>query len=128
MYFRNYRLWKTWLDHSPKSAVSEHALTVNMWKRPKYLRKLHKSTFIMFFIILREIDFENVSPSVRWNRWGVCEHIDIRWQVSCSRLWEFGTPNSNAIIWKTKIFLWSFRANSGFYIKFWTLWKKRWLS
>ena len=29
-YFRNYRLWKSWLDHSLKSTISEHALTVNM--------------------------------------------------------------------------------------------------
>ena len=34
----------SWLDISLKSAVSEHALTVNMWKRPKYLRKLNEST------------------------------------------------------------------------------------
>ena len=48
MFFRNYRIWKSWLDHSLKSAVSEHALTVNMQKRPKYLRNLHESTFIRF--------------------------------------------------------------------------------
>ena len=29
---------------------------------------------------------------------------DCQWQVSCSRLREFGTPNSNAIISKTKHF------------------------
>ena len=28
-------------------------------------RNLHESTFIMVFIILREVDSENVSPSVR---------------------------------------------------------------
>ena len=32
-----------------ESAVSEHALTVNTQKRPKYLRNLHQSTFITFF-------------------------------------------------------------------------------
>ena len=32
-----------------KSAVLEHALTVNMWKRPKYLWNLHESAFILFF-------------------------------------------------------------------------------
>ena len=48
MYFRYYRLWKTWLKHSLKDAVSEHALTVNNWKRPKYLRNLHESFFTCF--------------------------------------------------------------------------------
>ena len=37
MYFPNYGLWKTWLNHSPKSAVSEHPLTVNMLKGQKQL-------------------------------------------------------------------------------------------
>ena len=65
MYIRNYRLWKSWLDHSLKSAVSEHALTVNMPKHRKYLQNLHESAFIMFFIILRELDFEIVWLSIR---------------------------------------------------------------
>ena len=50
-----------------------------------------------FFIIFREGDLENVSPSVR-------ENLRCLWKISCSRLREFGTPNSNAIIRKTKIF------------------------
>ena len=50
--FRNYRLGKSWLDLSLNSAVSEHGLTVNMWKRSNYLQNLHESDFIMFFIIL----------------------------------------------------------------------------
>ena len=79
-----------------------------MWKRPKYLRSVDESAFIMFFIIVREVDLANVSPSVRWNFKWVCEHIDIRWQVSCSKFQEFATPNSNAILWKTKLFFWSF--------------------
>ena len=49
MYFRNYRLWKTWLENSLRGAVSEHAFPVNMWKRPKYLQNPHESAFIMFF-------------------------------------------------------------------------------
>ena len=43
-----------------------------MWKRPKYLLYLHDSAFIMFFIILIEVDLENVSRSVRWNLSGEC--------------------------------------------------------
>ena len=50
-YFRNYRLWKSWLDHSLKSTISEHALTVNMSKRPKYLRNLHESAFVKILTI-----------------------------------------------------------------------------
>ena len=50
-YFRNYRLWKSCLDHSLKSTISEHALTVNMSKRPKYLRNLHESAFVKILTI-----------------------------------------------------------------------------
>ena len=39
LYCRNYRLLISWLDHSPKSAVSEHTLTLNMWKLPWKLVK-----------------------------------------------------------------------------------------
>ena len=49
MYFWYYRLWKPWLEDSLKSAVSEHALTVNMWKRPKCFLYFHESAFVMFF-------------------------------------------------------------------------------
>ena len=49
MYFRNYRLYKTFLDHSLKSDVSEYPLIVNMLKRPKQYWNLHESTFIIFF-------------------------------------------------------------------------------
>ena len=47
--FPKYALWKSWLDHSIKIAVSENALTVNVWKCPKYLQNLHDRPFIMFF-------------------------------------------------------------------------------
>ena len=43
-----------------------------MWKRPKYFPNLHEKSFIMFSIVLREVDLENVSPSVRWSRKGAC--------------------------------------------------------
>ena len=73
---------KIWLDHSVKSAVSEHALTVNVWKHGNYLQNLHENAFIMFFIILGEVDLENISNSVKWNLRGFCFHIDCQWQVS----------------------------------------------
>ena len=47
-------------------------------------------------------------------------------KLSCSRLWEFATPNSNPVIWTTKNFSWIFCYISGFCIKFWTFWEKRW--
>ena len=34
MYFRNYRLTKTWLNHSLTSVVAEHPSTVNMVNGP----------------------------------------------------------------------------------------------
>ena len=55
IYFRNYRLWISWLDHFLKNAVSEHAFTFNMWKRPKYLRNLHFFKFLFHFWILHQI-------------------------------------------------------------------------
>ena len=45
--------------------------------------------------------------------------------VSCSRFWEFATPNSNPVIWKTKNVLSIFGSISGIYIKFETFWKKK---
>ena len=71
-----------------------------------------------FFLIPREVSLQNVSPSVRWNLRVVCEHMNIWWQVSRSRLWEFATPNSNAIIWKTINIFWIFYSISWIYIKF----------
>ena len=41
-------------------------------KASKMLGNLHETSFTMFFIILRELDLENVSPSIRWNLRGVC--------------------------------------------------------
>ena len=41
-------------------------------KALQMLAKIRWETFIMFFIIMREFDLENVSPSFRWNLRGVC--------------------------------------------------------
>ena len=72
MHFRNYRLSKTWLERSLKSAVSEHLSTVNMLKGPKHLWNLQESTFIFFFfIILVGTDLENISLSDMENLRGV---------------------------------------------------------
>ena len=71
---------------------------------------------------------ENVSPTLTWNLTGVCSDIDCRWQVSCSILREFSTPNSNAIIWKTKTFFSIFCSIDGIYFKFETFWTKKMIS
>ena len=55
------------LENSMKRTISEHALTVNMWKRLKCLQNHNERPFFMFFIILREFDLENVSPSIMLN-------------------------------------------------------------
>ena len=62
MNFRNYRLWKTSSDHSVKSAISERALTVNIWKRPKCVQNLYKSTFIMCFHHFERSSFRKCRP------------------------------------------------------------------
>ena len=41
-------------------------------KAPKMLGNLHERSFTMFFIILIEVELENVSPTIRWNLRGVC--------------------------------------------------------
>ena len=48
MYFRNYGLWKTWLDKCLKSAVSEYSSTSNMVNAPKHCSKLNDSSFTRF--------------------------------------------------------------------------------
>ena len=55
MYFRNYRLGKTWINKCVKTLLSEHALTAKRLWGPKHFGDLHENTFITFFITLREI-------------------------------------------------------------------------
>ena len=35
---------------------------MNMWKCPKYLRDLHESTFVMFFVVVGELIWK-ISPT-----------------------------------------------------------------
>ena len=48
LYFRNYRLEKTWLDHSLKNTVSEDPLIVNIWKGPKLFKILIRALSLYF--------------------------------------------------------------------------------
>ena len=61
MYFRNYGLSKTYLEHPVKSAIQEVPLRVNMLKGAKYLDNYQERNFIIFFINLSQNDLENVS-------------------------------------------------------------------
>ena len=58
---------KNLFSHSLKSTISGHPLTINMWKRPKYLQYLHDSTFVTFLIIAERADLENLSYRDTWN-------------------------------------------------------------
>ena len=60
MYIQNYRPSKTWLDHSLKTAVSEHPSTVDMLKGPKHLSKMPETTFIIFFHPLLKFEIMEV--------------------------------------------------------------------
>ena len=71
MYFPYDRLWKTWLEHSLKNAVSEHAWQSRSKIVPNSCEISMKVPLSCFVIIIREVDLENVSPSVMWNLRGV---------------------------------------------------------
>ena len=49
MYFRNYRLSNTWLNHPLESAISESRSTLNVLMGAKHLWNLHDNTYIIFF-------------------------------------------------------------------------------
>ena len=55
MYFRNYRLQKTWFDKYLKSPTWEHPSTVNIVKSSKHLWNMNESTFVILFRLSGEI-------------------------------------------------------------------------
>ena len=61
MYFRNYRLPKTWLDHYLRSAVLEHPLIIKILQAPKHLLNFHERMFIIFSIFLQGTHLENIA-------------------------------------------------------------------
>ena len=109
--------------HSRKRFDSQHVKLSQI-----LVKTFIRAILSCFFIILKEVDFENISPSVSLNLRGVCWQIEHRWQVSRSIFWEFATPNSNSIIWKTKHFSGIFFCIFRIYMKFSTFWKKEWWS
>ena len=67
---------------------------------------------------LRGNELENISLIEVFNDRGVCQHIDSRFQVSFSGLWQFAVPYSNAVVLKTTNFFLIFCSIYGIYIKF----------
>ena len=63
MYFRYYRLRKTWLDQRLKSPVSEDPLKSNMENAPKYVEIWMKARLPYLLIAVKAIDFQKVSVS-----------------------------------------------------------------
>ena len=128
LYCRNYRLLISWLDHSPKSAVSEHTLTLNMWKLPwklvKCLWECFNHVFSLFsgniiwkmsLLLLGEILGVFVNTLTSDDKYPVqgCENLQL--QFKCNYL-------------KNETLYFNFCSISGFYIKFWTFWHKTWWS
>ena len=71
------------------------------------------------------IELEKVCISLIWNLKTVCWQVDCRQQVFQLQCAQFRATSSNAIISKTKDFLWIFYCISEMCMKFW---KKRWVS
>ena len=87
MYFQNYRLWKSCLDYSPRSVVSEHALTVNMSKCPKILEKSPGEHFYHVFSSLSLKLNWKMSPLVLGE---IVEAVVKTWLLMASILYKIG--------------------------------------
>ena len=58
MYVRSYGLQSVWLLKSLKSPVTEHLWTEEMLKVPKHRLNLHDSSFVIFFITPKKLQFQ----------------------------------------------------------------------
>ena len=63
MYFRNYRLPKTWLDQCLKSPVSEDPTKSNMVNAPKHCSNLKDTSLPYLLITEKSIVLQKVSVS-----------------------------------------------------------------
>ena len=63
MYFRNYRLPKTWLDQCLKSPVSENPTKSNMVNAPKHCSNLKDTSLPYSLITDKSIVLQKVSVS-----------------------------------------------------------------
>ena len=78
MYFRTYRLPKTWLDKWLKGCVSEDPQRDNAAKVLKNCWSLNESTFTIFINHWEGVALEKVSFSDTQNAKSVFQHIDSR--------------------------------------------------
>ena len=72
MYFRKYRLQKTWLDKSLKSRVLDDPWRDNMGNGSKHCCNLNNSTSTIFLITVKVVALEKVSFSDIQNPETVC--------------------------------------------------------
>ena len=86
---------KSWLDHSLKTAVSKHPLSVNMLKGAKHLWNLNDGTFIRFFWLLFGKMTWKISPFLNFEILGVFLN-------ALTADDQYPVPYSNAIVWKAK--------------------------
>ena len=61
MYFRNYRLQKTWLDNCLKSLVLEDLFTSNLGNWPKDFEIWTRAPLTCLLITVKAIELEKVS-------------------------------------------------------------------
>ena len=126
MYFRNYRLSKNWLDHSPKRGVSEHSSTVNLLNGLLALAKSAWENLCHIFPSLSEEIIPKISPILKFEILRVfvktlttndknavpdCDSLQFAIQLQLSE--------------KRKFFSSIFCSIYGIYIKFQTFFKKR---
>ena len=101
MYFPNYRLWKTSTDNTVKSAVSEHAFTVDMFKCPKYFQSLFKILLKMYFNSFERSCLGECLPdySVKfqgcfWTHWLLMASILLKIGRICNSQFKYNYPQN----------------------------------
>ena len=72
MYFRNYRLRKTWLDQCQKICVSEDPSTDNMTNGSKQCRNLNEAPLKYLLITVKVVVLGKISFSDMQNPMAVC--------------------------------------------------------
>ena len=121
MYFRNYKLSKTWLDHSPKSGVSEHPSTVNLLKGLLTPTKSAWENLCHIFASLSEKIILKIFPILKFEILGVFVNTltaNDKYAVQDSDSLQFAIQLQ--LSEKRKFFSSNFFSIYGIYIKFQT--------
>ena len=95
---------RTSLDHSLKYTFSEHLLTVNMLKGQKLLQKKHEGTFLIFFHHSDTTWFGKYLPQLYVKPEGCFLTHCLPMTSLQFGIVKIFTPNSKAIVFKTKNF------------------------